>query len=127
MDDKTKKTSQNEDYEDNSNLKELMDDAFFIDYLVMQTIDKDREQTKEQEEEKKKENQEIIISKMLEKVVAMDNNLSIKDIKDIIGEKYAVIRYRNQASIKEVQKIFSQSIDEYLTKVKNNIGGKNLG
>ena len=31
-----------------------MDDAFFIDYLVMQTIDKDREQTKEQEEEKKK-------------------------------------------------------------------------
>lgn len=127
MDDKTKKTSQNEDYEDNSNLKELMDDAFFIDYLVMQTIDKDREQTKEQEEEKKKENQEIIISKMLEKVVAMDNNLSIKDIKDIIGEKYAVIRYRNQASIKEVQKIFNKNIDEYLTKVKNNIGGKNLG
>lgn len=122
LEDKTKKTDEKEDYDDNSNLKELMDDAFFMNYLIMNTIDKDKEEPEELEKQKKKEMQQIVISKLLEKIAALDSNLSVKDVENMIGEKYAVIKYKNQASAQEIQKIFSKHIEKYLEKINKNGG-----
>ena len=117
MDDKTRQMNEKKDYDDEGDLKGLMDDSFFLYYLIMNTIDKDKEE-EEENEEKKKEVQNIVISKMLEKVMEMDTDLSMQDLKNMIGEKYAVIKYRNQASFQEIQNIFSKYIDKYLKKIK---------
>lgn len=117
MEDKTRKTGEKQDYDDNGDLKEMMDDSFYLNYLIMNTIDKDKENELENEE-KKKEVQEIVISKMLEKVVDMNTEMSVQDLKNMIGEKYAVIKYRNQASLQEIQQIFGKHIDKYLEQIK---------
>lgn len=117
MDDKTSKTDEKKNYDDEGDLKGLMDDSFFLNYLIMNTIDKDKEDEVENEE-KKQETQNIIISKMLEKVISMDTDISMKDLKNMVGEKYAVIKYRNQASLQEIQNIFTKHINKYLEKIK---------
>lgn len=117
MEDKTKKVDEKKDYDDDGDLKGLMDESFFLNYLIMNTIDKDKEDEVENAE-KQKEVQDIVISKMLEKVMDMNANLSMQDLKNIVGEKYAVIKYRNQSSLKDIQKIFSKYINKYLEQVK---------
>ena len=84
----------------------------------MNTIDKDKENEIDSEE-KQKEVQNIVIDKMLEKVMDMNSDLSKQDLKKMIGEKYAVIKYRNQASLQEIQNIFNKHIDKYLEQIKN--------
>ena len=117
MDDKTSKTDEKKNYDDEGDLKGLMDDSFFLNYLIMNTIDKDKEDEVENEE-KKQETQNIIINKMLEKVISMDTDISMQDLKNMVGEKYAVIKYRNQASLQEIQNIFTKHINKYLEKIK---------
>lgn len=117
MEDKTQKNSEKEDYYDESNLAELMNDSFFINYLIMNTIDKDREEPTEITKEEKKETQKIIISKMLEKVMSMDSSLSMNDVKEMVGEKFAIIKYKKQASMQEIQKTFNTHIEKYMKKI----------
>lgn len=117
LDDKTKNINEKKDYEENGELKELMDDSFLLNYLIINTLDKEKEEDTHTEE-RKKEIQNIIISKMLEKIVEMNQDLTKEQIKEMIGEKYLVIKRRNQASLQEIQAIFSKSINKYLTKVK---------
>ena len=117
MEDKTQKNSEKEDYYDESNLAELMNDSFFINYLIMNTIDKDREEPTEITKEEKKETQKIIISKMLEKVMSMDSSLSMNDVKEMVGEKFAIIKYNKQASMQEIQKTFNTHIEKYMKKI----------
>ena len=118
LDDKTQKMDEKKDYDDNGDLKNMMDDSFFLNYLIMNTIDKDKENEIDSEE-KQKEVQNIVIDKMLEKVMDMNSDLSKQDLKKMIGEKYAVIKYRNQASLQEIQNIFNKHIDKYLEQIKN--------
>jgi len=66
LDDKTKNINEKKDYEESGELKELMDDSFLLNYLIINTLDKDKEEDVHTEE-RKKEIQNIIISKMLEK------------------------------------------------------------
>ncbi len=117
MDDKTKSVKEKNDYDDDGNLKELMDDSFYLDYLILSTLDKDKE-SMAQNETRKHEVENIVISKMLEKVIGMNCDMSEKDLKNIIGEKFAIIKYRNQASMQEIQNIFSKHITKYLEKIK---------
>ena len=117
LDDKTKNINEKKDYEEIGELKELMDDSLLLNYLIINTLDKDKEEDVHTEE-RKKEIQNIIISKMLEKIVEMNQDLTKEQIKEMIGEKYLVIKRRNQASLQEIQAIFSKNINKYLTKVK---------
>ena len=117
LDDKTKNINEKKDYEESGELKELMDDSFLLNYLIINTLDKDKEEDVHTEE-RKKEIQNIIISKMLEKIVEMNQDLTKEQIKEMIGEKYLVIKRRNQARLQEIQAVFSKSINKYLTKVK---------
>ena len=118
LDDKTQKMDEKKDYDDNGDLKNMMDDSFFLNYLIMNTIDKDKENEIDSEE-KQKEVKNIVINKMLEKVMDINSDLSKQDLKKMIGEKYAVIKYRNQASLQEIQNIFNKHIDKYLEQIKN--------
>lgn len=118
IEDRTKSSKEKKNYEDKGNLKNLMDESFFLNYLIVSTLNKSKDKENiEQTQEKQKEMQEIVISKMLEKVMSMNNELSEKQLEDVIKEKYAIIKYRNQANIQEIQKIFNKHINKYLEKI----------
>lgn len=117
IDDKTSKTGENKEYDDDTELKDMMDESFFINYLIINSMNKDNQDLFD-DKEQKREMQNIIISKMLERVVEIDDNISQEEFTEMLGEKFAVIKYKKQATIKEIQYIFSKHIEEYLENIK---------
>lgn len=112
FEDKTQKVNNNIDYYDESNLRELMNQSFLLDYLILNSIDDDKEDFKKNQKTKKQ-----IFNQILEKLLSLDDEITENDLKNLIGEKFAVIKYKNQMSIQDIQKIFSQNIEKYLDKV----------
>ena len=117
IDDKTRKTGENKEYDDDTELKDMMDESFFINYLIINSMNKDNQDLFD-DKEQKRVMQNIIISKMLERVVEIDDNISQEEFTEMLGEKFAVIKYKKQATIKEIQYIFSKHIEEYLENIK---------
>lgn len=118
-DDKTIQVNKNEDYIDTGELKQLVDETFMLQYLVMKTLDEDKIET----EEKREQIQENILDQMIEKMVDMNTELTSQELKQIIASKYEVIKYKKMEILREIQNIFKKHIDDYLQKI-NDKGGK---
>lgn len=118
-DDKTIQINENEDYIDTGELKQLVDETFMLQYLVMKTLDEDKIET----EEKREQIQENILDQMIEKMVDMNTELTSQELKQMIASKYEVIKYKKMEILREIQNIFKKHIDDYLQKI-NNKGGK---
>lgn len=118
-DDKTIQVNENEDYIDTGELKQLVDETFMLQYLVMKTLDEDKIET----EEKREQIQENILDQMIEKMVDMNTELTSQELKQMIASKYEVIKYKKMEILREIQNIFKKHIDDYLQKI-NDKGGK---
>ena len=118
-DDKTIQVNKHEDYIDTGELKQLVDETFMLQYLVMKTLDEDKIET----EEKREQIQENILDQMIEKMVDMNTELTSQELKQIIASKYEVIKYKKMEILREIQNIFKKHIDDYLQKI-NDKGGK---
>lgn len=116
LDDKTQNINEKNDYEDTGELKNLIDDSFYLQYLILNTLDKEQ-QDDFKNEAKEKEVQEIVVSKMLEKVVDMNSDMPEDELQKMIADKIAIIKYRNMVNMKEIQKIFDKHIEKYLNKI----------
>lgn len=112
-DDKTQNIAEKNDYIDDGEIKKLTDEAFLLNYLIINTLNKDIEEN----EETTKKIKENLINQMLEKIMDIDNNLTEEQLKEMIGEKYAIIKYKKTATMQEIQKIFSEHINKYLEKI----------
>ena len=117
IEDKTQNVSEKKDYKDEGELKQLIDDSFYLQYLIVDTLDKEK-QEEIKDQSKEKEVQNIIISKMLEKVADMNSTLTEQELEGMIAEKFAVIKYRNMVTMQEIQNIFSTHFNKYIEKIK---------
>lgn len=115
FDNKTQNISEKNDYMDDGELKKMTNESFLLNYLVISTLNKDVEEN----EEIVKRIKSDVIDQMLDKIMDVDTSLTEEEIKDMIANKYAIIKYKKMATIQEIQKIFSDHIDKYLEKVEN--------
>ncbi|MBR3161156.1 MAG: DUF2357 domain-containing protein [Bacilli bacterium] len=109
-----KKESKN--YEDTGELKELTDETFLLNYLVINELNK--EETEEGGAEKKEELNEKLVQNMVEQVLKINTELTLDDLKNIVGRQYEVIKYQQVATAKKIEEIFNKNIDKYLAKVE---------
>lgn len=109
----TKVIKSNKNYEENGILKEYINNTFLLDYLAMNTLS--------ETDDKKKEKEVIdeITDNLLQRIVELNVDLPLSELKEKIGDKIAVIKYRKEASLSEIQNIFSEHIKAYLEKVEN--------
>ena len=112
IDDKSKHLNSKEDYTDNDDLKNLVDETFLLDYLIIKSLDK----TEEDLEASDRAKQEVT-KKMLEKIIYLNSGLTEEQLKEMLSDTYAVMKYRNIASIAEIQKIFKEHINNYMKKI----------
>lgn len=120
LEDKTQNINEKKDYEDNGPFKGLLDDSFLLDFLILNTLDEDaQEETKT--EEKEKQVQDFVVGKLIEKMLEMNSDISKAEINQMIGEKFAIIKYRNLVTTKEIQKIFAKNINKYIAKISKKI------
>lgn len=114
FDDKTKEIEENEDYMDQGEKKKLFDETFMLQYLILKTLDQDEAENEGTKEEIK----ETILEQMVNNLVDMDQDLTEEELNKLIANKYEVIKYKKMEAIKEIQKIFRDHIDKYLTKIE---------
>ena len=112
--DRTTNVEEKKNYEDNGNLKNMMDESFLLQYLTMKTLDEDDLETKQTRQEM----QDVILDKMIDKMIDLNLDLSEKELKQLVATRYEVLKYKRMEVIKEIQKIFKSRIDLYAKKVE---------
>lgn len=111
--DNTKVVKSNKNYEDNGILKEYINNTFLMNFLAMDTIDQI------DSKEKEVEVIEEITDNLIQRIVELNVDLPLSTLKEKIGDKIAMVRYKKEASLTEIQNTFSTQIKKYLEKIEN--------
>ena len=109
IEDKTKMFDDKDEIQNHEELKRLLDETFLLDYLSVLKVDEENE---ELEEEKQKAKNFITTEQLIEKLVFINSGLTEQEIKNLITEKYEVIKYKTRMSTDNIQKIFKDALDK---------------
>lgn len=99
-------------YKEKGKSKKLIDETFLLDYLIIQSVENPEIKNKH-----KKEIIEQLIANMVERTIDVNEGLTEDQLKNLVSKQYKVIKYKRQASNKEVQEIFKKYISKYVLKV----------
>ena len=113
LDDKSKRISSRKTYSDDKKLKELVDETFLLDYLIIKSLTASEGKDREQE----KQSRQRITNQVIEKIVYLNASLSEEQLKNMISDTYAKIKIKNMASIGELQEVFKDHINKYLSNI----------
>lgn len=103
----------NQDYQDNGELKKMMDESFMLDYLVLDSLNK----TEEDIEERKEEISSKVVENMVEKVLTIDDTIDLNKLKELVGEHYSIIKYKTVVNEKQIEKIYKTHFSKYLNQI----------
>lgn len=112
--DRTTHIKENKDYMANDELKDMMDETFYLEYLAINSLEKD----KVENEESQRSVTEQMLTHMIQKIMTLDVTITNNDLQKMIANSYQEIKFRNIATINEIQKSFKTHIDKYLNKIK---------
>jgi len=113
MEDDVKRDKKDETIKNDSKTKSYIDEIFLISYLALNAVDKNEPQ------EIKEEISEKLANTMVEKMMDLNEELTEEKLKEMISNQFSKIKYKKQASEKEIQDKFKEGIDKYLDKIKN--------
>ena len=108
-----KAVKSNKKYEDNGILKEYINNTFLMDYLAMDTLNE------VDSKEKEIEAIEEITDNLIQRIVELNVDLPLSTLKEKIGDKIAMVKWKKEASLSEIQNTFSLHIKNYLEKIEN--------
>lgn len=120
MDIKNKAVKSQKKYEDKGKVKELVDEDFFIKYLIFNSLNKQvRDKRKKQisVEEDKKERKELT-DKLMEQIIEINPDLVEQELKKMITEKYIVYKRKKEVSLKPLEEAFKKGINAYLDRIE---------
>ena len=118
MNDSTKRDKKNKSYEDNGELKNYIDETFLLNYLVSDTIDKTDDED-DTDKEKVKELTDKLIDKVILKVVELNPYMTKDEVENLIGEKFAIIKYKHTVSDADIVKDYKEAINKYIDKIND--------
>ena len=56
---------------------------------------------------------------MVQQLVSLNADMTVDDLKNIVGKSYEVIKYKQVTTAKRIEEIFNKHINRYLDKVNN--------
>lgn len=110
--DDTKRDKKDKNYEDESELKVFFDDTFLLNYLALCTLNKDEYSTKNAKEK--------VIKQVIQKIIDLNASLTEEELKDMVGEQFTMVKYRNNATMDGISKVYRKHIDKYFNKISSN-------
>jgi len=99
-------------YKEKGKSKQLIDETFLLDYLIIQSIENPEIKNKH-----KKEIIEQLIANIVERTIDVNESITEEQLKNLVSKQYKIIKYKRQASNKEVQEIFRKYISKYVLKI----------
>ena len=109
MEASSKNENKNDGYEDNGALKQMMNDSFMLDYLIMKSADGEEVAPKEELQNKVAEN---TVSQLL----SISDQLSVEDVMKLIGDEYVKVKYRKVVDTSAIAKKYKEAIELYMAK-----------
>lgn len=104
-------------YEGNAEVKQMFDDVFMLNYLVVNSLNDTSKIINKDEDTK--EMIEKLTDNMITKIVELNADLPVCELEKIIGDKIAVIRNKKEASLAEIEAIFNKNIQSVISKIIN--------
>lgn len=104
-------------YEGNKEIKEMFDDVFMLNYLVVNSLNDTSKIIRKNEDTK--EMIEKLTDNMITKIVELNSDLPVCELEKIIGDKIALIRNKKEASLSEIESIFNSNIQSAVSKIIN--------
>ena len=118
LDAQTKAIKESKEYEEKGMTKDLIDQDFFIKYLIfnsinLQVTNSKKLKTSLLDDKERRELTEILIQKLIN----INPDLSDQELKKLIAEKYVAYRTKKYISLKPLEDEFNKKIKEYLEKI----------
>ena len=119
MEMKDKSQKLNKEFEEKGLSKRLIDEDIFLMHLVFKNREK-QENKKGQKKEaiEDKEARQELTDALMEKIIELNPDLTEKELKQLIAEKFMVMKTRKVVSLKPVEDKFKERIDKYMNKIK---------
>ncbi len=114
MKDDTHREKDKKNLRNDAIIKQMLDDTFLLDYLVMSSISANQMQI---DDDSNVELARDLTNKMIERIVDLNSDLSVEQVQEMIGEKVSVIKNKKEASILEIERKFNERIDEFTNKI----------
>lgn len=117
FDHKNREFKEKKDYEDTGMLKNIYDETFLLNYISFDLL-KTKEERSSISEISDKEMIKAMIKNLIEKILELNPDLTEAGLKELIAEKFASLRKKNQANLKQIEDIYKKKIKEYTEKIK---------
>ena len=114
----SKTEEEKKDYQDQGELKKLMDQSFLLNALIL--LNKD---VRIPVEEKKKTTKQIAHN-LVDQLLHFDDSLSLEELKKIVGEQFAKVKYKKVVDTSEIERTYKEAISEYVDKTDDLRVGK---
>lgn len=115
---KNKSQLSRKEYKETGLMKDLVNETFYLDYLIMKNLNEVTEnKNREKTEDTKKEIEEMTAT-LIEKIIQLNPNMAERQLKELIAEKYIAIKKKENFSIRPLQEKYKSEIDKYMSKVK---------
>ena len=62
---------------------------------------------------------EKVIEQVIRRVIDLNTTMSEDEIKDLVGEQFAIVKMKNTATQEGIEKIFKKHIEKYNTKINS--------
>lgn len=99
---------------DNQELIKLTNETFMLNCMALNTLDEDIN-TRAEKSEKIKEQ---LTENMILNIIQLNPTLKQEELQKMIGEKYAIIKYRASTNMAELEKIFKRHISNFVDKIE---------
>jgi len=112
MEPSSKNVNKKDGYEDNGALKQMMNDSFMLNYLIMNSLDEDEEKPKE-------ELQNMVASNTVNQLLSISDKLSVEEVMKLIGDEYVKVKYQKVIDTSAIAKKYKEAIELYMAKDHN--------
>lgn len=104
-----------EKLKDDKGLKEMIDETFMLNYLVVDSLNnKDKDVIKKKEVVTQK-----IVTNLVQKVVATNNEITKEELSEMVEKEFIIINNNNLADTNSIKKVFKAAIKNYDERTKN--------
>lgn len=109
----TKHIKEKDEKYDDEEIKQYLDETFLLDFVTLSTLNEDEFEYEESQKVKKE-----ITNNLIQKLIALNPDMPLDEFRNMVEGQYEIIKYKNFATVAEIQKIFKQNIEKYLEKLK---------
>ena len=116
---RSKSIKLSKEYEEKGIPKSLVDENMFLMHLIFKNHEVEQKlkgQRKNAEEDKKTRKE--LTDAMIERIIELNPDLSDKELKQLIADKYLVMKNRKVISLKPVEDRFKERIEKYMSQTK---------